>query len=343
MLARDTIDSIGRAVDVAQEILVITHIAPDGDAIGSLTAAGVALNQLGKRFTLVCDDGILKRYDYLPLADEIKTAPDRSTDYDLLIALDCGDTERMGLAFRSLPEPKPTIINIDHHITNTKFGDINVVGVKANATTEILFELFTELSLTITPELAECLLTGLVTDTLGFRTAAVNSKTLKIASALVDRGVDLFTVVTKALDLKDMSTLLIWQKGLSNMKLEDGLLWTAVSNRERLEAGHNGTSSFGLGNMMANVYEAAMSAVILEMGDGRVSVGFRSRPPYSVAQLAAELGGGGHHQASGCTIEGPLDKAIALVVHKSKESIRKQRNVLASEQGEKGAPEPVLN
>jgi phosphoesterase RecJ-like protein len=325
VLDSSTIESIDQALERAEKILVITHIAPDGDAIGSLTATGVALKQLGKDFRLVCDDGLPKRFDYLALAEEIKTQPDRSSTYDLIISVDCGDTDRMGKAYATLPEPIPPIINIDHHITNTNFGKINVVSAKANSATEILYELLPALGAELTPDLSTCLLTGLLTDTLGFRTANVTSNTLRVASALLDNGLNLFSIMTRAMDLKDIATLKIWQKGLSNMKLEEGVLWTTITNEERIESGHNGTSSFGLGNMMANVYQARMSAVIMELEDGRISVGFRSRPPYSVSEVATALGGGGHHQAAGCTIEGPLKQAETLVVSKSKQSIREQR------------------
>ncbi|MGB3713774.1 MAG: DHH family phosphoesterase [Candidatus Promineifilaceae bacterium] len=328
MLDSSIIESIGQALEKAEKILVITHIAPDGDAIGSLTATGVALKQISKDYSLVCDDGLPGRFKYLALADEVETEPDRSIAYDLIISLDCGDTDRMGKAYAGLPDPVPPVINIDHHITNTNYGKINVVSAKANSTTEILYELLPELGAELTTDLSTCLLTGLLTDTLGFRTANVTSQTLRVASALLDTGLNLFSIMTRAMDLKDIATLLIWQKGLSNMSLEEGVLWTTISNQERMEAGHNGTSSFGLGNMMANVYQARMSAVIMELEDGRVSVGFRSRPPYSVSELATGLGGGGHHQASGCTIDGPLEQAEALVVSKSKQAIRMQRTEL---------------
>jgi phosphoesterase RecJ-like protein len=172
------------------------------------------------------------------------------------------------------------------------------------------------------------LLSGLVTDTLGFRTAGVNADTLRAASTLVDAGADLYEVTTKALTLKPLSTLLIWQKGLNNMRMEDGLLWTFISSAEREEAGYQGSSSFGLGNMMAEVYQAPVSAVMVEMPDGQVSVGFRCRPPYSVSELAIGLGGGGHRLAAGCTVDGPLDEAVSLVVSRSLESIRQQRSAL---------------
>ena len=325
MLDSSIVTAVDRIIGEAENILVVAHIAPDGDAVGSLTAVGSALGQIGKNFHLVCDDGLPKRFGYLPLSDQVTEKPDPAVDYDLVIAVDCGDTERMGEAYSRLLKPIPPIINIDHHPTNTRFGLINIVVVDANSTTEILFDLLPQIGAELTPDLSTCLLTGLVTDTLGFRTANVTSHTLKVASELVDNGINLFSIMTKAMDLKDLSTLLIWQKGLSSMRLEDGVIWTTINNQDRVETGHNGTSSFGLGNMMANVYQARMSAVIMELDDGRVSVGFRSRPPYSVSELAADLGGGGHHQAAGCTIDGPLDQAVARVVSKSKEIIRKQR------------------
>jgi phosphoesterase RecJ-like protein len=316
----------GQLIRQAGRILAVTHIAPDGDAIGSLTGVGVALKQLSKNFALVCDDGLPKRFEYLPLSQDVHRKANSASSYDLVIAVDCGDLERMGNAYTMLQEPVPPIINIDHHPTNTMFGSINFVVSNANSATEILFDLLPQIGVEMTPELATCLLSGLLTDTLGFRTANVTSHTLRVASDLVETGIDLFSIMTQAMDLKELSTLKIWEKGLSNMKFEDDVIWTAISNVERLQTGHNGTSSFGLGSMMANVYEAKMSAVIMEMEDGRASVGFRSRPPYSVSELAAELGGGGHHQASGCTLDGPFDQAVELVVSKSKAAMREQRS-----------------
>ena len=328
MLPATVVDSIRLSLEKAESILAICHVSPDGDAISSLAAVGLALEQLNKTYTLLCDDGLPERFRYLSLAGRIVSAPDPDTVYDLIIALDAGDASRLGQAFTALPEPAPTLINIDHHITNTRFGQVNLVVPEANATVEILFELFPALGIDLTEDLAVCLLSGLVTDTLGFRTAGVSANTLRIASELVDAGANLYKVTTKALTLKPMSTLLIWQKGLNNMCLEDGLLWTSINSAEREEAGHHGSSSFGLGNMLAEAYQAPVSVVLVEMADGRVSVGFRCRPPYRVSELAKSLGGGGHHLAAGCTVEGPLDQAVALVVGKSKESIRRQRLAL---------------
>jgi phosphoesterase RecJ-like protein len=200
-----------------------------------------------------------------------------------------------------------------------------------NSTTEILYQLLPQLGATINTDLATSLLTGVVTDTLGFRTVGVTPNTFAVAGELMQAGADLTVVTTQALLIKPLSTLRLWQVGLDNMKLEEeGLLWTSISQEERRKIGHIGSSSGGLVNMMANVDEVAISAVLLE-DDSRVYVGFRCRPPYSVSELALNLGGGGHPLASGCTLEGPLREVESLVVSMTKEAIRQQRALLASD------------
>ncbi|MCP4426575.1 MAG: bifunctional oligoribonuclease/PAP phosphatase NrnA, partial [Chloroflexi bacterium] len=306
----------------------VTHIGPDGDALGSLTAVGTALTQWGKQFSLVCDNGAPRRFDYLPLSEQIQQNPDTAVAYDLLIAVDCGDELRMGKAFANLPEPKPYIVNIDHHITNTQFGDINLIDAEATSAAEILYRLFRNLDVPFTDDLALSLLTGLVTDTLGFRTNSVNAQTMKIAGELMEAGADLDLIMNKTMTVKPLSTLLLWQLGLSKMKMEDGLIWASISNEEREAVGHKSSGTVGLVNLLANVDQAAAGAVLLEVDDGTVRVGFRCRPPYNVSEVAVNLGGGGHALASGCTLDGPLAKAEAMVVEMTKESIRQQEAIL---------------
>jgi bifunctional oligoribonuclease and PAP phosphatase NrnA len=316
------------AVIQANHIMLVTHVAPDGDAIGSLTAAGLALRQLQKRVTLMCDDPAPPRFHYLSLVDRITPKHETNADYDLIIALDCGDAERMGNVYQNLPNQDLPLINIDHHVTNNNFGTINIVDLAANATTEILFDLLPVLGVTLTQEIAMSLLTGLVTDTLGFRTNGVTAHTLTAAGKLIEAGADLPLITMQGLILKPISTLLLWQKGLNNMRIDDGLIWATITAKERKEVGHMASSSSGLVNILAEVQSAAMSAVLLEMDNGTVSVGFRCRPPYKVSELAMNLGGGGHDLAAGCTLESSLDKAESLVVALAKESIQQQRAFL---------------
>lgn len=323
-----TVEKIRNAIDQSRYVLIITHVDPDGDALGSLTAVGQALRQMGKVTMLACDNKVPSRFDYLPLADDVRTSPVTNKTFDLLIAVDCGDEQRMGHVFSGLTTPPPVCINIDHHITNTHFGDINLVDAGATSTTEILYNLFIDLEVTLTTDIATSLLTGLVTDTLGFRTVGVTPRTLKIGSVLMEAGAELSLITMRGLNLKPITTLKLWQVGLNNMKLEDGLIWTSISSEERAQAGYTSASTGGLVNLLADVDQAAISAVLLEMDNGSIRVGFRCRPPYSVSELATNLGGGGHPLASGCTLEGPLHHAEELVVKMSKETIHQQEAIL---------------
>lgn len=320
----NVVTQIHDALQTADEILIVTHVSPDGDAIGSLTAVGQALQQLGKKPTMVCDDSPPDKLHYLPLIDQIHRKTDSRTEYDLLISLDCGDERRMGNAYHNLRQPDIRLINIDHHITNTQFGTVNLVDAQSNSTTEILADLLPELEVNITADIATSLLTGLVTDTLGFRTSSVTAKTLQVASDLMKAGANLEDITREALVLKPYDVLQLWRLGLNKMKLEDHVSWTTISLADQRSVSKDNISSHGLGNLLADVHEAAMSAVITEKDNQRIVVGFRSRPPYDVSELAASFGGGGHRYASGCSIEGSLKEAESLVITRAKESIARQ-------------------
>lgn len=320
---------IQHTLEKAENILVITHVDPDGDAIGSLTAVGLAMKQIKQKVTLVCDDNVPVRFRYLPMADKVRKSPKESVDYDLLIAVDCGDEFRMGRAYSELAGPKPFIINIDHHVTNTQFGNINLVDPKATSTTEILYRLFGELDIDVSEDMALSLLTGLITDTLGFRTTGVTANTLRTGADLVEAGADLGFVTMQALNLRAMSTLELWRTGMNKMVLEDGLLWASITDLERSAVNFRSNSSVGLVNLLADVEEASMGAVLMEMKDNRVKVGLRCRPPFDVSEVALALGGGGHPLAAGCTLVGPLEEAEELLVRSCQEAIARQSRPIA--------------
>ncbi|MCA9875845.1 MAG: bifunctional oligoribonuclease/PAP phosphatase NrnA [Ardenticatenaceae bacterium] len=312
-----------QAIEGAQHILAVTHVGPDGDALGSLTAVGQALSRLGKQITMACDSDMPSRFNYLAFIDRVVKRADHRVPYDLLIALDCGDELRMGDVYAHLPEPKPFVVNIDHHITNTYFGRLNWVA-DCPSTAEMIYHLFNDLGWEIDKNIAMSLLTGVVTDTLGFRTPNVTPTTLRVASALMEAGADLPLITMQTLNLKPLSTLRLWQIGLNQMKIEDGLMWTTITSRDREMIGYRNDSSSGLVNLLADVNRVAIGVVLMEMEDGTIRVGFRSRPPYDVAALAKKLGGGGHPQAAGCTMEGPLAKAEAQIIEMCKVAITQQ-------------------
>ncbi len=314
------------AVEKANRVLVIAHIDPDGDAIGSLTATGQALQQLGKRVTLACDDSVPQRFHYLPLAGDVRRAPNPDANYDLVVAVDCADESRMGWAYACLPEPKPTLANIDHHITNTRFGAFNIVEPAASSTAEILCRFLADIGVTMTRGIADSLLTGIVTDTMGFRTTNVTATTLRAAADLVDCGADIADISLRALHRRPLATAQMWGLGLGRMKFQDGLLWTSIARDEMRRMGVDGSpSSSGLVNFLADVEGVAIGAVLSEMPNENVRVGMRAVPPYNVAEVAVQLGGGGHALAAGCTLDGPLAQAEATVVAACLDAIRRQR------------------
>lgn len=319
------------AIEKADRVLIITHVEPDGDAIGSLCAMGLALEQMGKRVTLACEDSVPLRFRDLPLADRVTKTPDPRIAYDLLVAVDCGDESRMGRPFYALPEPKPTIANIDHHITNTRFGTFNLVAPEASSTAEVLYGLFVELGVTITKDIAESLLTGIVTDTISFRTSNVSANTLRTAADLVESGVDVAPITFHALIQKPLSTAVVWQVGLKNMRLTDGLLWTSVPAGDMREAGLEGSpSSSGLVNFLADVEGVRMGCVLSEMPDGSVRVGLRCHEPYNVAEVALQFDGGGHALAAGCSLDGPLRDAEERIVAACLDAIAAQSATAAA-------------
>jgi phosphoesterase RecJ-like protein len=315
---------IQHTLEKSDHVLVITHVDPDGDAVGSLTAVGQAIKQLGLRVTLACDDRIPARFRYLSMATDVQRSADPRIAYDLLFALDCGDELRMGNVYAGLSNPRPFIINIDHHVTNTRFGDIDLVEPVATSTAEILYSLLLDWGVEITPEIAMSLLTGMVTDTIGFSTVGVTANTLRIAAELVDAGADLGFITLNALNMRAFSTMKLWSIGMTKMQIDDGLIWTAITNREQEEAGYHSSSSVGLTNLLADVEEAVMAAVLMEGDDGSVKVSLRCRPPYNVSEVAVELGGGGHPLAAGCTLRGPLSEAEATIVQSCKQAIEEQ-------------------
>ena len=319
-----TVERIKNEIEQASEILVTTHIAPDGDALGSLTAVGQMLHAMGKQFDLICDDGVLRKFEYLPLAKDVRRRVDRKKIYDLMIAVDCGDEHRMGYVYSRLT-CEPLLINIDHHISNTNFGHINLVVADVTSTAELLAKLIPMLGVEIDQGIATSLLTGMVTDTLGFRVTGVTAETLKVAGDLIAAGADLADITLKALVLQELNTVKMWSKGLNKMEVEDGIAWAAISLKDQQAISDEPVSNHGLGNMISDIHGIAMSAVFTEKEDGEIRIGFRSRPPWDVSALATKLGGGGHRFASGCSQHGELDEVVQNVVKLAKESISQQK------------------
>lgn len=312
------IQRIQELLQPARRVLLVTHVAPDGDAIGSLLGLGRMLSERGKAVTLACADAVPERYFWLPGSKEVERGP--SGSYDVVVAIDCSDERRMGSVYsddlRGLP-----VLNIDHHATNTRFGTMNWVEPAAVSTTQMVLALADALEWTVDLEVATCLLTGLVTDTRAFRTSNVDSTALRSALRLVEAGASLSEITHRALNERPLASVRVWGEAIARLHLEGDILWTEVTRdmRERWSIAGDGVS--GLTNLLSSVREGKVVIVFTEQEDRTVDVGLRSVPGWDVAQVALRLGGGGHPQAAGCTLEGDLDQVRERVLSEVRSSL----------------------
>ncbi len=288
----------------ANRILVVCHVSPDGDAIGALLAMGHILRALGKQVTLACADPVPKEYRYMPGADEVVQRPEG--DFDLIVSLDSSDLPRLGDAYDAARFGHVPILNIDHHITNLNFGTVNWVEPDSASTCQLVLRLADGLGVAITPDIATCLLSGIVMDTRGFTTPNTDFLALRAAERLVAAGANLSDVARRILVQRSFAMAKLWGEALSQARLEDGIVWASLpaALMAQSDASANGLS--GLVAFLAGVEEARVAVLFRERNDGRVEVSLRSVPGVDVSGIALAMGGGGHPQAAGFTLAEPL-------------------------------------
>lgn len=309
------------AIQAAQSILVVAHISPDGDAIGSLLGLTLSLSEMGKIVTGAVDEGAP---DFLSFVPQTETIVSELSDqeFDLLIVTDCGDTERSGqMGAYGLAHSK-TVINIDHHPTNPRFGDIDLVVESAVSATEIVFDLLSYMKHDISEDAAYPLLVGLVTDTLGFRINSTTARTLEIATALMQKNAPLSKIMAVTLNSRSYAEIALWKAVFPSIELQDGVISATITLDDLEAAGLNKMGDGGLVSHLVNVNEAFVSVVFKEQSDNKVEISFRSKFGFDVGSLAFELGGGGHTQASGCTVDGTLEEIRQRVLPMTKKVVQ---------------------
>jgi len=325
-----------KLIQQAEHILLICHVAPDGDAIGSLLGLGLGLELLGKSSTRACESQPPAKFGFLRGFETITDAPDHGP-CDLVISLDSSDPGRMGNVYDSERLAGVPLINLDHHVTNLSFGDINLVDISAASTAEVVLSLLDRLGVSVGPhpdalfaDIATCLLTGIVTDTLGFRTANVTPQVMEATVRLMQAGASLAQVTHWSFNQRPLAELSLLARGLGRLQAQDGLAWSEITLDDRRAAGLESTDfselsradaakraangDAGLVGMLVRTQEAHIAAVFVEKGHNRIEISFRADPGFDVSQLALSLGGGGHPAASGCTIDGSLEAAKARVL-----------------------------
>ena len=309
------------AIDAAESILVVSHIAPDGDAIGSLLGLALSLRARGRVVSAAIDDGVPSALRFVPGSESIVSTVSAG-EFDLLIAVDSSDISRIGKAGAYGLEHSRSAINLDHHPTNTRYGDIHLIVPEAVAAVEIVYDFLAFMGAEIPRDVAIALLTGLVTDTQGFRISATNSRTLEIAQDLMQRGASLSQIMANTLNSRPYQEVELWKRVLPSVKLDRGLIWATIRQCDIDRVGLETVSDGGLVSYLVNVVQAKVSVVFKELPDNQVEVGFRAKPGYDVASLALELGGGGHTLASGCTLKGALQHVQSIVLPLARRAIK---------------------
>jgi phosphoesterase RecJ-like protein len=310
------VQAFGGLVKKAERILIISHIRPDGDAVGSLLGLGLILEELGKDVNLVLEDGVPKVFDHLVGSDRVLKQV--SGIYDLVIVVDSSDIDRIGSI---LDEYGEADVNIDHHPTNTQFASLNIVCEDAVATVEIIYDLARALSYPVSQPAAEALLTGLLTDSLGFRTSSSSPRTLRIAADLQELGADLPELYRKAMFEKSYEAVKYWGKGLGRIQREDRLAWTSLNLEDRQETDYPGRDDADLVNILSRIKDVDVCVVFVEQVNGTVKVSWRARPGFDVSQIATQFGGGGHIPAAGADIQGNLEQVQADVLEATRRSL----------------------
>jgi bifunctional oligoribonuclease and PAP phosphatase NrnA len=295
----------------ARHVLVICHVDPDGDAIGSLLGMGWLLQALNIEHVLACAGVEPSKMRFLPRSRPIVTSGEG--DHDLIVTVDCNSPDRLGPVVAGKRLAELPIVNIDHHVTNTLFGRVNWIDSKAAATAEMVYRLAPLLGATISQQAATCLLTGIVTDTWAFRTPNTTEQTMAIAIEAMRSGAPLNDIVYRTIETRTFAALRLWALVINKAQLEDGVVWAEVTQEDFRAAGSNREGQNGLVNLLLSTKESQVAVVLTETPEHTIDVSIRSQPGLDVSAAAVRLGGGGHPQAAGLTLRTTMAEARTLV------------------------------
>ena len=298
------------AVNGRQRFLVTSHARPDGDAVGSVLGCVKILRAMGKEADAVLHDGVPQIYKCLPNADEVKALTDVPAGYDAAIILECDSVERTRLqGLGSL-----FLINLDHHNSAKEFADLNWIEQDASATAELIFKLALRAGVRITPDIATCLYTAVLTDTGSFCYSGTNDSTFELARDLVRYGADPVLIAQNVYFANPPSKMFLLGAALSRLTVDGKLAWMHVTRDDMARTRAAEEDCEGVANYALGIHGVEVAASFRELPDGKFRVSLRSKGGINVARIAESFGGGGHTCASGHAVDGPLAAATQRVL-----------------------------
>jgi phosphoesterase RecJ-like protein len=332
VMAVSGVEPILEAMRAGERFLVCSHSRPDGDAVGSMLALGMLLRQMGKRADLVAADRVPVVYRGLPGADAIRTVMRVRGLYDAAILLECDGLPRTRLHGLE----RMFVINIDHHASGKNFGQLNWIDPDACSVGELVYRLAKAAGATVTPEMATCLYTTLLTDTGGFCYGGIQARTFGLAGELTAAGADPVRIARDVYFANPLAKMKLMGAALSTLCREGSLAWVWVTHEDMVRLGAAEEDCEGIVNYALSVVGVEAAAFLRELPEGRIRVSLRSKTvgkagghgaedgpsAVNVAAIAERLGGGGHENAAGCTLEGPMGRATEEILAALREGMR---------------------
>ncbi len=306
--ARSKLDQIGRVLRENERFAVLSHIRPDGDALGSQLALALSLQQLGKEVRVWNEDGMLEKYSFLPRADLLTKPPHAAEDVDVAIALDTAIQNRLGTAFTAVRSAK-IWINIDHHLSNPGYGDLVDVDPTAPATGQIIFDLIKSQGFPFDREIAENLYAAISTDTGSFQYPKTSVRTFEVAAELVCTGINVGQLSQQLYENYPRRRVELLRELLRTMRFErDGRVASfSLSLKTAAELGVLPEDNEGLIDHLRAIRGVIVAAFFEELSDSKVRVSMRSKSDtVDVCAICQRFGGGGHTLAAGARVRGTL-------------------------------------
>ena len=308
-----TLDNIKEEIEKAKTIVILTHEYPDGDAIGSSLAIYNALVQMGKEVDVIIPD-FPRTFDFLPNADKIKSEYRKDFIYDLAIALDCSDTQRLK-GFEECYDDARCKISIDHHGTNTMYGDYNYVDPACPACAQLLMIVFDFINVEISKDIGTCLLTGIATDTGGFTYSGVTTETFEFIAELLRTGVNLFDICRRVLRVKTRANFELRKLIMDRIEFfEEGkIAFSYITLDDQKNSNAEAGDHEGLVDIGRDIEGVEVSIFLREIENG-FKVSLRSNQYLNVAEICSIFGGGGHPRAAGCKLHFPLEQSKEKII-----------------------------
>ncbi|MFA6588695.1 MAG: bifunctional oligoribonuclease/PAP phosphatase NrnA [Patescibacteria group bacterium] len=306
-----TFETIKKAIDQAEEILLIAHQKPDGDTLGANLAMANWLRDIGKHFHFYCLHPVPQHLRYLPLWEHLLYTDEEiiRIPFDLVIFIDSSSLSYSGVGhLLEKIKGEPIIINIDHHPTNPGFGKINLVEPTASSASELVYQFFDSQQIQITKDMATCILTGILTDTGGFSNLGTTQSSMEIAGKLLGLGAKFRTITNFTVRNKTVNTLKLWGRALDRLtRHADGVVSTVLTQTDLTECEATDEDLEGISNFLNALQDAKIIMVLKEDSSGFVKVSLRTtHEDVDVSELAQKFGGGGHKKAAGFSVPGKL-------------------------------------